>query len=180
MVCPLPSLRNGWDYTEVDMSQLEDDLSTGLTHRPSDRLSNGQFAPGNRAQTGPTGYKAQIVRALRQRWDADRVLELLEDSYTLALEKRNVKGLTDLAELVLSYLLGKPEQSVQISTEDSNSMLMAILSDRTPLLPPRQGVIEAADTLALGDSRGIALLSRESDGDDDGEGDGDDDDVVDA
>lgn len=157
MVYPLLALRNGRSYTEVDMSQPEDDLSTGLTHRPSDRLSNGQFAPGNRAQTGPTGYKAGVVKALRLRWDADRVMELLDDAYSLALEKRNVKGLTDLAELVLSYLLGKPEQAIQLSTEDSNSTLLAILADRTPLLPPRQGAIVQRDAEASAD---LALASR--------------------
>jgi len=84
-------------------------------------------------------------------------MELLDDAYSLALEKRNVKGLTDLAELVLSYLLGKPEQAIQLSTEDSNSTLLAILADRTPLLPPRQGAIVQRDAEASAD---LALASR--------------------
>lgn len=154
------------------MNQIEDNLSDGLSdglsHRPSDRLSNGRFAPGNRAQTGPTGYKAGVVKALRKRWDADRVMDLLDDAYSLALEKRNVKGLTDLAELVLSYLLGKPEQAIQLSTEDSNSMLLTILADRTPLLPPRQGAIVQHQ---LGDSADLAFASRERLADRDGDGD---------
>lgn len=114
----------------------------------------GKFAPGNKLAPGVGGsYKKAILTAIEERWDGPAIVALIDEAYAAAKSTRSSKGMIALAELVLGYILGKPKQALEIGTDDSRTLLAAILSDRTPLLPPRQGVIvDEGDTLALPDA----------------------------
>lgn len=104
---------------------------------------NGRFAPGNRLGS-PVGnaYKKQVLDALKQRWTPDKIVALLDDIDATATSTRSPKAKLALAELILGYVLGKPKQSLEVGTGDNTQLLAALLADRTPLLPPRQGIIE--------------------------------------
>lgn len=109
-----------------------------------ERRADGTLMPGSALSTGGvgSGYKKAVLDALKAKWTPEKILELLDDIDKTATSTRSPKAKLALAELILSYVLGKPKQSLEVGTADSSQLLAALLSDRRPLLPPREGIIE--------------------------------------
>lgn len=115
-------------------------MADELTHRDE----NGRFLPGNPGSPGrkPRATEQEYLSELKQTFPPDVLAAKLKRALEMAEQQNSPRAMATVAELILSYTLGKPKQSLQVSSGDSAELLLALLSDRTPVLPPRQGVID--------------------------------------
>lgn len=116
-------------------------MSDDLTQRDE----RGRFLAGH-APTSPgrppRATEQEYLSELKQTFPPAELAAKLRRALEMAEAQNSPRAMATVAELILSYTLGKPRQSLQVSSGDNNELLLALLTDRTPLLPPRQGTID--------------------------------------
>lgn len=111
------------------------------------RDENGRFAPGHRLG-GARRYTTDVKQAFEQLLPADQLVERWLEAWEAAKKHDAAKAMVTLLEFALGYTIGKPKQSLEVGTSDNSQLLAALLADRRPLLPPREGIVED-DTLLI-------------------------------
>jgi len=99
-----------------------------------ERKPNGQFRPGH---TGGPGRpkKAQelaILDTIKADWPPERLAEALNNAMQMAEETRSWRGILSVAELVLSYGIGKPTQKVNVTNGSLETLLAMLAEDDAP------------------------------------------------
>lgn len=104
--------------------------------------TNGSRNVGHRYQPGNPGgpgrpKKAQelaILDNIKADWPPERVTEALNEAMQMARDTRSWRGILSVLELVLSYGIGRPTQTI-VTSNGNLEMLLAALADDEPATP---------------------------------------------
>lgn len=119
----------------ADEQNTRDDKGRFLAGHPG--------GPGRKTRATEQAYLAE----LKETFPPAELAQKLKRALELAEAQNSPRAMATVTELILSYTLGKPKQALQVSGGDNTALLAALLEDRTPLLPPRQGIIESGPRL---------------------------------
>lgn len=116
------------------------------------RRPDGTYMPGSGGFTGQSKrYTTEVRKALEARLPPDEVVRMWDEAWTVASTGRSAKTMVALLELAMAYTMGKPKQTLSVESADNTQLLAALLADRTPLLPPREGIIDGHELPQLDD-----------------------------
>ena len=105
--------------------------------RGTKRKQDGTWAKGT--EPGPGRPKAidkrEYIAALAAGFPPERIVGLLEQAITEAVNTHSWRGIVAACEFAANYTLGKPKQTVQSTAAVGLSELLADVDTTTPLLP---------------------------------------------
>ena len=125
---------------QQDQQDQQDGEGTGATP-PVVRDQLGRFLPGMTAyprqqRAGERKHRqATYVDALGNALPPSELIARLEETYSMAKDTRSWRGMLQVLELYLVYIVGKPTQRVQVSSLTADLADLLRMAGDAPLLP---------------------------------------------
>ena len=77
-------------------------------------------------------YRENLLVALAEEYPVESVVDLLGTAIDLSIESKSWKGVVKVAEILLSYSLGRPRQVTQSTSLDINELLRQLQDAEQP------------------------------------------------
>ena len=103
------------------LSQLKDEFTTS---EKAERLKT--------AKMDSKRYRENLLVALAEEYPVESVVDLLGTAIDLSIESKSWKGVVKVAEILLSYSLGRPRQVTQSTSLDINELLRQLQDAEQP------------------------------------------------
>lgn len=98
-----------------------------MTEERKDRNELGQFVKGHKVPSPHKGRPARadvlpFLNAVTEAYTPEQVQQMLKDTYEMAYEQKDWKGMYTVASLILAYAIGKPVQRSLTASIDADDI----------------------------------------------------------